>query len=171
MADSGDQTRSAPLRPVVVRDRSRTPKQKGPVEKSDMDAKLNRDSGLSMPRWLCRCSDQGSSCDYESSGGCSHHYDISQNPYKISFYSNSRAIWVAKQLEERKKMDRFGWGEEVGKDEEEGKGDGVMPFGVSAEMASDGKPRAVRRGFTDRQLWLAGMTQISDSRNHRVSVL
>ena len=29
-------------------------------------------------------------------------------------------------------MDRFGWGEEVGKDEEEGKGDGVMPFwGIS----------------------------------------
>ena len=106
MADSEDQTRSAPLRPVVVRDRSRSPKQKGRVEKSDMDAKLNRDSGLSMPRWLCRCSDQGSRCDYESSGGCSHHYDISQNPYKISLYSNSRAIWVAKQLEEQKKMDR-----------------------------------------------------------------
>ena len=101
MADSEDQTRNAPLRPVVVRDRSRSPKQKGPVEKS-----VNTDSGLSMPRWLCRCSDQGSRCDYESSGGCSHHYGISQNPYKISFYSNSRAIWVAKQLEERKKMDR-----------------------------------------------------------------
>ena len=67
--------------------------------------------------------------------------------------------------------DRFCCAEEVRKDEAEGKGDGVMPFGVSAEMASDGKPRAVRRGFTDRQLWLAGMTQISDSRNHRVSVL
>ena len=25
---------------------------------------------------------------------------------KISLYSNSRAIWVAKQLEEQKKMDR-----------------------------------------------------------------
>jgi len=68
-----------------------------------------------LPRYLCRCSADGSWCDYGACGGCSHHDDISRNPWKIPLYSNSAAKqaledWQekeAKRLEAEKFMQSF----------------------------------------------------------------
>ena len=54
-----------------------------------------------LPPYLCRCSTSGSRCDYEASGGCSHHEDISRNHWKIPLYSNSAAKQALEDWQEK----------------------------------------------------------------------
>ena len=39
-------------------------------------------------KWLCRCSPDGSNCDYKSFGGCTHHLELLEDPHKIGLYGN-----------------------------------------------------------------------------------
>ena len=60
-------------------------------------------TGLTLPRFLCLCSRDGSECIYGQYGGCSHHADLTQNPWKIPRYANDSSRIAARKVEEHRK--------------------------------------------------------------------